>query len=680
MIYFVGKFQLMPVRFTLVITSLILLHFQFHSTAQSGGPAAPNVDSLIRALPPDGQNDTLKIRQLITLGNTLNRLGRSEEALHYGLQARELAHRINAFDRRIQLVHHLCNIDYRNGKKYIEYEWPILFREDLVQEKDFSHWLNITLSLRSFKGAGEAFKHMLFLESIALSHSFHPNVLSDMYLVKADLYLKIGDKEKAVFNGQKVQDYAEQTGDETKIREARLWRALIHAWLDQPEDARAILPSLIRDTAVVQGEEKRNLLAQIAYLLVRIDKAAEAEDIIRRHPGIISEKSNEKILLGQIMIKQGKYAEAEKLLLDMVAGEPNESYRTSIHRELGELYFKQGRYRQAAIYLKPVAEFFNPQTIAFLNKDDLVPLELLTQALQKTGDYAGANKYLLQLMAGKDSIATRNDQNRVAQLEARELDEAQKRVIENLSGENRRRTGQIKMASGIAMIFLVLSGIVLFQFRRLRAAKRQNDTLLLNILPQAIFHRMRKGEHSIADFMPEVTVLFIDIVDFTGTSSKVEAPKLVGLLNEIFARLDALTDKYQLEKIKTIGDCYMAAAGVPNAQADHLERAVNMALEVLRTVNGAEFNGQKIYLKVGLESGPAVAGVIGRKKFIFDLWGDTVNTASRMESNGIAGSIQTTERVYQKLANRYPFMCRGEIEVKGKGTMTTYLLQPDHVN
>ena len=171
-------------------------------------------------------------------------------------------------------------------------------------------------------------------------------------------------------------------------------------------------------------------------------------------------------------------------------------------------------------------------------------------------------------------------------------------------------------------------------------------------------------------------MLFADIVDFTVLSEKLPPGDLVTLLNDIFSIFDELAHQYQLEKIKTIGDAYMVAGGIPEPQDNHLETIADFALEMQQQL--AEFNSEykeNFKLRVGIHTGPAVAGVIGVKKFVYDIWGDTVNTASRMESHGIVGEIQVSESTYIPLRDKYIFKERGIIDIKGKGKMSTYFLQ-----
>lgn len=209
----------------------------------------------------------------------------------------------------------------------------------------------------------------------------------------------------------------------------------------------------------------------------------------------------------------------------------------------------------------------------------------------------------------------------------------------------------------------------------LRAEQEKSERLLLNILPAMIADRLKKGDSNIADGFAEVTILFADIVGFTEISSRTSPQELVELLNKIFSAFDRLSEQYGLEKIKTIGDNYMVAGGLPMPCTNHAESIAEMALEMQQEI--MKFSGecrQPLKIRIGINTGPVVAGVIGTKKFIYDLWGDAVNTASRMESQGISGKIQVSDSTYQLLCDRYLLEKRGTINVKGKGDMTTYLL------
>ncbi|MEP6516301.1 adenylate/guanylate cyclase domain-containing protein [Microcoleus vaginatus] len=210
----------------------------------------------------------------------------------------------------------------------------------------------------------------------------------------------------------------------------------------------------------------------------------------------------------------------------------------------------------------------------------------------------------------------------------------------------------------------------------LRVQQEQSERLLLNILPEEIANRLKRGDSTIADTFADVTVLFADIVGFTQLSARVSPTQLVALLNDIFSTFDNLAERHGLEKIKTIGDAYMVVGGLPIPRQDHAEAIAEMALDMQQAITDfSNTHNQDFSIRIGINTGPVVAGVIGIKKFIYDLWGDTVNTASRMESHGKPGCIQVTETTYQQLREKYSFENRGAIEVKGKGQMTTYLLK-----
>jgi PAS domain S-box-containing protein len=209
----------------------------------------------------------------------------------------------------------------------------------------------------------------------------------------------------------------------------------------------------------------------------------------------------------------------------------------------------------------------------------------------------------------------------------------------------------------------------------LRLEQEKAEALLLNILPEPIAQRLKQQQGSIADSFDQVSVLFADIVGFTQLSSQISAEELVNLLNQIFSAFDHLVDRHGLEKIKTIGDAYMVVSGLPIPRGDHAEAIAEMALDMQQAViNFTNTTGIALNIRIGIHSGPVVAGVIGIKKFIYDLWGDTVNIASRMESQGIPGHIQVTGFTYELLQHKYHFQHRGIIQVKGKGEMKTYLL------
>jgi len=230
------------------------------------------------------------------------------------------------------------------------------------------------------------------------------------------------------------------------------------------------------------------------------------------------------------------------------------------------------------------------------------------------------------------------------------------------------------MNFGFGLTYMI--GASFYFMYLLEQARQQADELLLNILPSPIARRLKEGPGTIADSFGEVTILFADIVDFTGLCSGADPVDVVNLLNSIFSDFDDLAEKYGLEKIKTIGDAYMVVGGLPKPRIDHCEATAAFAFAILDAISRhTAWNNEPIRLRIGMNTGPVVAGVIGRHKFIYDLWGDAVNTASRMESNGLANIVQVTEAVRDKLIGKYEFEKREPIYVKGKGEMVTYLMR-----
>ena len=210
----------------------------------------------------------------------------------------------------------------------------------------------------------------------------------------------------------------------------------------------------------------------------------------------------------------------------------------------------------------------------------------------------------------------------------------------------------------------------------LNTEKDRSEALLLNILPFAIAEKLKRESGTIADSFAEATVLFADIVGFTQMSSSMPPRDVVDLLNCIFSVFDQLADKHKLEKIKTIGDAYMVVGGIPDVSQHHVEAIAEMALDMRQAIATlGQQQQQPLSIRIGINTGPVVAGVIGRKRFVYDLWGDAVNIASRMESQGEPGGIQVTEAVWLRLRHRYVLEKRGLVNIKGKGDMCTYWLK-----
>jgi guanylate cyclase len=229
-----------------------------------------------------------------------------------------------------------------------------------------------------------------------------------------------------------------------------------------------------------------------------------------------------------------------------------------------------------------------------------------------------------------------------------------------------------------AVVFMLLVQFVRQReeaLAELRVEQDRAETLLLNILPRSIADKLKADTSTIADQFAAASILFADVVDFTPLSDRLQPAEVVGILDDLFTHFDLLAERYDVEKIKTIGDCYMVAAGVPTPRADHARVMALMALDMRDAMRSQDAVGHLgLEIRIGINSGPVVAGVIGRKRFLYDLWGDAVNMASRMESHGTPGRIQVTQATYQLLCDEFELERRGTVPIKGKGDVETWYL------
>jgi adenylate cyclase len=241
----------------------------------------------------------------------------------------------------------------------------------------------------------------------------------------------------------------------------------------------------------------------------------------------------------------------------------------------------------------------------------------------------------------------------------------------------------VVLIGNVVSVVLFATVVALYYRRRVDRAEAElaaqyarAEALLLNILPGETAERLKAGERVIADGADDVSVLFVDLVGSTTLAATLPPADLVALLNEVFSAFDDLTDRHGLEKVKTVGDAYIAVGGLPSPNPDHLASAADLALAIRADIDRHDFpEVGPLKIRIGLHAGPVVAGVIGKRKFSYDIWGDTVNIASRMESTGIPGEIQVSTAVRDRLIHDFEFEPRGVIDIKGKGEMYTFLLK-----
>lgn len=352
------------------------------------------------------------------------------------------------------------------------------------------------------------------------------------------------------------------------------------------------------------------------------------------------------------------------------------TYSSLLYLQYGTNYLTQGDGKNAVKYFEQGYENAKRNIAAELKSGDIIRFcDTLGYAYRRLGNYEkSAQYYKLSTLYRKQLM----EENNIQELARQELKESE-RAVANLEIERRLRKNAFALASFAGMM-LILVLYLLYKRQKLYNAleyeKSRSEALLLNVLPNEIAHRL-KGNDKIADAFDEASVIFIDIVGFTSLASTNKPTDIVNMLNEIFTHFDHLTDKLGLEKIKTIGDCYMAVAGIPKPNTNHIEACIQLGMDIL---NGKQFYYQdhRVQFRIGIETGPVVAGIIGEKRFLYDLWGDVVNTASRMESYGVPNAIHTTDNVYQKVKDLYRFEDRGYMHIKGKGEIQTWLIHSEN--
>lgn len=346
-----------------------------------------------------------------------------------------------------------------------------------------------------------------------------------------------------------------------------------------------------------------------------------------------------------------------------------------------EILKRQQKEEELRLSNQAIAASINGIVIADATKPDL-PIIYINPAFERITGYTaeeivGRNCRFLQ---GKDRDQPALDELRAALREGKSCTV----ILSNYRKDGRRFWNELSISpiydnAGNLTHFVGIQMDVTERKKAqeaLHAQQEQTEKLLLNILPEPIAQQLKQHPITIADSFEDVSVLFADLVGFTELSAQRSAKELVEMLNVIFSKFDQLAEKHGLEKIKTIGDAYMVVAGLPTPRPDHAAAIAEMALDMQQAISEVSADiGEPISIRIGINSGPVVAGVIGLKKFSYDLWGDTVNTASRMESLGIPDAIQVTEQTYQQLKDKYWFEELGVIAVKGKGEMLTYLLK-----
>ena len=389
--------------------------------------------------------------------------------------------------------------------------------------------------------------------------------------------------------------------------------------------------------------------------------------------------------IGMVYAEQGKDALAQKYISEAIKmlEELKDYYAISDYLTyMSDIYLKQNDWTTAVNYARRSLELAQRYGL----KDQISNSNLkLSELYQKSGNSGESFKYYKNHIVYRDSVINLKSIQQMADLRTDyEVSQKQSEVDLLNQGKKTRQIMAISSAISAALVFLLAFGI----YRRYKFIKKTNiiieeeknrsDHLLLNILPEETANELKQNGKVLAKKFESVTVLFTDFEGFTNYAEKLSPEKLVESVDFYFSKFDEIMEKYELEKIKTVGDCYMCAAGLPFPKEDHACKMVHAAFEIAEFVadskkNNAQ-NDTRFEIRIGINSGPVVAGVVGTKKFAYDIWGDTVNIASRMESNSESGKINISENTYQLIKDAFNCDYRGEIKVKNRGIMKMYFV------
>ncbi|MDQ1265140.1 MAG: adenylate cyclase [Bacteroidota bacterium] len=561
-------------------------------------------------------------------------------------------------------------------------------------------------------------------------------------LKSADYYEKIGDKKNLTESYRNISGIFSELDDSIKALEYLLKALKIDEEIDNEEgilndywslgyhylenDSRKALDYLLKSLELkITKDSKRSILQIVANNLNGIGHAYRN---LKEYSKAIEYYQRARVLyrkienfwcaaltyseIGNVYFQKSYYSTAidyQFKALKFAENENNSGYVPDAYLAIGIFYleisrdslFKKiinfGHYikntreenlNKAIFYFEKILEIFktNPKAIYYDIKD---LYSGLYQAYKEKGNFEISLKYYEMYHNVLDSIFGTSRIRMISKLEIR--NELTAKDKETQFFKNKQALQEAKLTTRNyqlygALLLLILIFIILYV---VITQSRKSEKLLLNILPEIIAKRLKKKEHPIADHLETASIIFIDVVDFTVASANTEPKRIVEMLNNLYSKLDMISMKLGLEKIKTIGDCYMAASGLPIADKDNVIKAATFAIEAMTLIKDYKF-GEGIILnfRCGIDCGPVVAGVIGEHKFIYDVWGDTVNTAARMEEYSEPGRIQVTERFKESIANyeskisnagtqlavSFGFEERGEIEIKGKGVMRTWFL------
>jgi class 3 adenylate cyclase/Flp pilus assembly protein TadD len=519
------------------------------------------------------------------------------------------------------------------------------------------------------------------------------------YYLKGNTYSQQDNLDEALASVQYALELAQQDGNFSAV--ASTYMLIGTIYYDSGEIQRAVESfdrsiSIYRDPKVYETlggvSALGDVLTNVGYVYLDAGEYKKAEDLLDEAAEIYTSIDDKKRLTyvrgnqGILNVRLGNYNLAEQYLTEVIPlleedgnFEPVAEYQAS----LAEVYLNRGEFKKA----HKMAEegLFHAQRLGM--KDQINKSSLLLAKLDyELNNFKEAYGHLNLHMQYKDSMDTESVD--IARLERDMADLEREKLDGELELQNQKQKQQRAAlwaigATALLLIFIVLGGYGRYRYikrtnRTISAERDRSEELLLNILPKETAQELKDNGHVLAKRFESVTVLFTDFKGFTAHAESLDPEKLVESIDLYFSNFDTIMEKYGLEKIKTVGDAYMCASGLPFPSEDHAHRMAEAALELIEFVEEAKTKAPDdlihFDIRVGINSGPVVAGVVGTKKFAYDIWGDTVNIASRMESASEAGRINIAEETYQLLKDDYECEYRGKIDVKNRGKLNMYFM------
>lgn len=642
-------------------------------------------DSLLYVIVNEKEIATNVIKAKIDLGRWYQQNNESEKSVKCFYEAEQISFKLGHTEWLPLIYNRLTRADVSEK----EFDETINKIESLINnipdysKEQITNILNPVLIL-NFKEKFEKGLDLLFdIEQYANKSEHKDWIKYYVYFFRSEILATIENYSQSRENYKKAISFARSLSDSSLINQIQLAYCFSYSRAKEFNEAVSCFKNILSDHSSIESNTKRSIYLELVTDLVEIEQLEEATEYIELG---LSESKNSydsiffKIYLaecqwgiGDIATADDVYDEVERIIArsDKLKENSLSYLNTSKAKGLQE----RGEHERALIlFIDALSQTRFDSSFHYRDIRYWKNLKSIIKSQNALGRLDSASVYYKELIR---SIEKEMDEQAAFKTVRKN---AQKKELENtlqlasVQEKNKWQKNLLWFLGVVSVLFIALGGIIWNQSKKISIEKDKSEALLLNMLPISIADRVKKGEQLIADHYESATVVFIDMVGFTTLSTKNPAQEIINLLNDVFLKIDDLVDEFKLEKIKTIGDCYMAVSGVPVYNKEHLENALLFSRKVFQELDGLSFMETPIRFKIGVETGSLIAGVIGQKRILFDLWGDTVNTASRMESSGVPDKIQVTRTIFEKMKDRFDFEPRGVVNIKGKGEIETYFL------